>query len=302
VVDGLALGLVLTALGLGFRHGLDWDHLAALTDLTSTPVSRRRSMLLATTYALGHALVVFVLGLIAIVLSARLPAWVDPAMERMVGATLVLLGVTVAVSLVRGGRNFRLRSRWMVLFAAVRSVRGWIEGRRARDPVVVTHEHDHVHDRTHGQQHDHGHEHGHGHGHEVALAGAPPAVVTAHRHVHAHVGSLPDDPFAPYRPRTAFALGLLHGVGAETPTQVLVLLAAAHTGGTASGVVLLVCFVTGLVAANTCVATTATFGFVHASRNFTVYAAVSVVTAVFSLIVGSLFLLGHASLLPGLAG
>src|SRR4029078_13027590 len=35
-VDGGTLGLIATALTLGFRHGFDWDHLAAITDVTST--------------------------------------------------------------------------------------------------------------------------------------------------------------------------------------------------------------------------------------------------------------------------
>src|SRR5437868_10204062 len=30
------IGLLGTALVLGFRHGFDWDHLAAITDVTST--------------------------------------------------------------------------------------------------------------------------------------------------------------------------------------------------------------------------------------------------------------------------
>src|SRR5437588_698947 len=30
------VGLLTTALVLGFRHGFDWDHLAAITDVTST--------------------------------------------------------------------------------------------------------------------------------------------------------------------------------------------------------------------------------------------------------------------------
>src|SRR6058998_1080258 len=31
-----SLGLIAAALGLGFRHGIDWDHIAAITDITST--------------------------------------------------------------------------------------------------------------------------------------------------------------------------------------------------------------------------------------------------------------------------
>ena len=36
MADAGALGLIATALVLGSRHGFDWDHLAAITDVTST--------------------------------------------------------------------------------------------------------------------------------------------------------------------------------------------------------------------------------------------------------------------------
>ena len=39
-------GLILTAFGFGFRHGIDWDHIAALTDITSSQAHPRRSMFL----------------------------------------------------------------------------------------------------------------------------------------------------------------------------------------------------------------------------------------------------------------
>ena len=89
-----------------------------------------------------------------------------------------------------------------------------------------------------------------------------------HRHLHHHVGTLPDDPFPSYGRPTALAVGALHGIGAETPTQILLFLAAARAGGTAIGVALLLCFIVGLLASNTVVALTATFGFLRASRNF----------------------------------
>jgi len=31
-----ALALIATGLGLGLRHGIDWDHIAAITDITGT--------------------------------------------------------------------------------------------------------------------------------------------------------------------------------------------------------------------------------------------------------------------------
>jgi high-affinity nickel permease len=93
------VGLVLTAFGFGFRHGIDWDHIAALTDITNSQDEPRRSMWFATLYALGHALIVFLLGFAAIVLAQRLPNGVDAVMERLVGATLVILGCYVLYAL-----------------------------------------------------------------------------------------------------------------------------------------------------------------------------------------------------------
>ena len=112
------IGLVLTAFGFGFRHGIDWDHIAALTDITSAQETPRRSMRFATLYAAGHGLVVFALGATAIVFAAQLPSSVDAVMERVVGATLIALGLYVGVALARQRQDFRMRSRWMLIFGA----------------------------------------------------------------------------------------------------------------------------------------------------------------------------------------
>jgi hypothetical protein len=292
VHTGVGIGLVATALAFGFRHGTDWDHLAALTDITGSQDHPRRSMLMATLYALGHASVVFVLGVVAIVLSAEVPAWVDGTMERVVGVTLLVLGIYVLVGLVRHGRDFRMRSRWMLVFAGVKKGARWLRGRRAQNPMVIVHEHDHAHER------------GHDHSHEIVSERevASVAVATRHRHVHTHTGSMPDDPFPSYGRRTAFGIGMLHGIGAETPTQVLVFAAAAGASGALGGVVVLATFLVGLLASNTLVAVAATFGFLGAARNFPVYATISVVTAVFSLVVGALFVFGLSAGLPALLG
>jgi high-affinity nickel-transport protein len=294
---GLQIGLMVTALGLGFRHGIDWDHIAAITDLTGSQESGRRSMTLASFYALGHAAVVFALGVLAIALSAEVPNWVDETMGRVVGVTLLALGVYVVVSLARDGRNFRMRSRWMLVFGFVRRLASRRRANRAPADVVITHDHDHGHDALH--DHAHGYDHVHA---NTQTSDAAVATKTTHHHVHSHVGTLPPDPFLTYGRPTAVAVGALHGIGAETPTQILLFLAAARAGGTAIGIALLLCFVVGLLASNTVVALTATFGFLRASRNFAVYATVSVVTAGFSLVVGVLLLTGHAPLLPALTG
>ena len=62
------------------------------------------------------------------------------------------------------------------------------------------------------------------------------------------------------------------------------------------------CFVAGLLVSNSLIAVAATFGFLRASSNFAVYATVSVLIALFSLVVGTLFLFGNGGWLPGIFG
>src|ERR1043166_6898689 len=133
---GFRFGLLLSAFLFGFRHGIDWDHIAAITDITSSQEERRQAILFGTLYALGHALVIMSLGVAAIFAGKKLPAGLDQTMTRVVGATLVLLGVYVVVSLVRHGRDFRLRSRWMLIVAGVRKGYRW--ARRRMRPASDT--------------------------------------------------------------------------------------------------------------------------------------------------------------------
>src|SRR5947209_4172182 len=230
---------------LGFRHGFDWDHIAAITDITSTttaghseadvPVGapmpahghdaaerrghqhahatagpgamhalaesrfaheERHAVGLATLYALGHASVVTVLGIAALLLGAVLPAWVDPILQRVVGVTLVVLGAWVLFSVyqyLRGKGEFRLRSRWMLVFDFVKYGWGALQARI------------------------HGHEH-------------TPSV-------HA----------TQYGPKTAFGVGMIHGVGAETGLQALLLAGIAGVTGV-TGIVILLAIIVALLA------------------------------------------------------
>jgi hypothetical protein len=295
-VDLSLLPLILGMVALGFRHGFDWDHIAAITDITSTtssghaevdvpaasPVTphghddemrahehahetsgpspmhafgesrfaheQRHAIALASLYALGHALVVVVLGILALTLGAILPEWIDPILEKVVGVTLVLLGAWVIYSVVqylRGKGEFRLRSRWMLIFDVARNAWGALQARI------------------------HGHEH------------RPSAHATQ------------------YGPRTAFGVGLIHGIGAETGSQALLLAGIAGVTG-ATGIVVLLAFVIGLLLANTLVAVVSASGFIGAQRMRTVYVVVGAFAGVASLVIGVLFILGLGTALPDL--
>ena len=87
----MTIGLLLTAFGLGLRHGVDFDHIAAIADLTSTTESRKRGFMLSLWYALGHAVVVLALGALVILFEATIPESLDSWMGRVVGATLLFL-------------------------------------------------------------------------------------------------------------------------------------------------------------------------------------------------------------------
>ena len=116
----IGIALLGTGLGLGLRHGIDWDHIAAISDVAGSQKNRRRSMWMGTLYALGHAAVVVTLGLVAIWLGTLLPDWVDGYMEIAVGITLLLLGAWLIWTMARNRGRLVLRSRWMLLFDAAK--------------------------------------------------------------------------------------------------------------------------------------------------------------------------------------
>ncbi|HEV3134967.1 MAG TPA: hypothetical protein VG348_09735 [Acidimicrobiia bacterium] len=279
---GLEIGLVATAFALGFRHGFDWDHLAALSDIAASQQSRRRSMMLATLYALGHAAVAFAIGAAVILASAHLPGSVGDVMERLVGVTLVALGVWVIVSTLRHGRSSRMPSRGALLVAGFRRLR-----RRPPAPVVIEHEHAH----PVGEHHDH----------ELEPVGAvgQTTVIPRHSHRHRHVASLPDDPLPTYGGGVAVSVGMIHGIGFETPTQALVFVTAAGAGSRAAGLLVLACFLAGLLAANTVVALASTFGLTGAGSRARLYTLVSLVAAAASLALGLLYVFGKGDAMPG---
>lgn len=246
-----------SAVILGFRHGIDWDHLAAIMDIVGTTTNsevdgrpcHQRALGLATLYAFGHAAVVAVLGVAALMFAAILPRWIDPLMERVVGVTLLVLGVWVMASLLRhaqGKESFHLQSRWMICLALLARAKEWLWSRVSGSPFK---------------------------GEQV-------------------VGR--------YGKRTAFGVGMLHGIGAETGTQVLLIGAIGGASSQGLGIALLFAFLFGLIISNTMVALCGAAGFVSSARLKPLYLALGLFAGVFSLSVGSFFALGEGDHLPDL--
>jgi high-affinity nickel-transport protein len=269
---GITIGLVVAALLLGLRHGIDWDHIVAITDIAATQPSRRRGMFLGTLYVLGHAAMVIALGVVAIALGSTVPSWLDAVMGKLVGITLIVLGAAVAVTLIQERGEFRARSRWIILFETSR--------RLFRGPKTVhTHDHAGVDDVHHGDV-------------DPSSWGGSRIKAPVHSHEHNHAGD------ASYSNATSVGIGMLHGVGAETPTQVVVFLAAASAGGMAAGLGVLLAFVVGLVAANSLITFASAFGLAAAAKRRRVQLVMGTATAVMSILVGGLFLFGFDGALP----
>jgi len=318
------IGVLITGLLLGIRHGIDWDHIAAITDITSTTAAatsaeaahaqehradaahvhghggsteleahgaparglprptavppsavgtagvtgsvatagvaahvgprwfraeQLEAIRLGTLYAVGHGIVVIGLGIAALSFGALLPDWLDPIMGRIVGLTLVGLGIWVLYSVyhfARVGGSFRLRSRWMLVFDGARYA--W---RRFQ----------------------------------------------ARLHGHEHVEPLE---MSSYGTRTALGVGMIHGIGAETGTQVLLIAAVGGASSAGLGVPMLLAFVLGLLISNFAIVVVSSVGFVASQTREMIYVAVGAVAGVFSLVIGSVFLFGLDGVLPDL--
>ncbi len=121
--------LIGTGLGLGLRHGVDFDHIAAIADVAGTQPHRGKAIVLGTLYALGHASVVAVLGMLAILFGSTLPESTDAVMELIVGVTLVALGIWLFYSLWNNGADYQMRSRWMLVFEFARRGYRWADAK-----------------------------------------------------------------------------------------------------------------------------------------------------------------------------
>ena len=237
---------LISAAVLGFRHGFDYDHIAAITDITSVQSDRGRAMRLGLLYAVGHAATVALLGTAVIFFQLSLPRGIDRIAERLVGLTLLILGVYVLGSLFTG--NSAPRSRFHLITGGLR----WLHWKMKS----------------------------YWHNHDV------PA---------------PSPSSSNYDAKSVIIVGVVHGLGAETPSQLMIFLLAANLGGLSRGFLGLTMFIAGLLAMNTIMTASAVGIFGASSRLPKFQLIVTALTAIYSLTVGFLFLFGASGLLAPLS-
>jgi high-affinity nickel-transport protein len=328
---GGSIGVLAAALALGIRHGIDWDHIAAITDITSTTAAthdpeekwlvREPGLMLTdeSHHALASASSPAVAEARKVIEAAPLPvgagvAGSGPATvamgmrgngHRSAGGlagllteqrralylgTLYALGhgsiVTVLGLLAILARGFlpaeidpimeRVVGVTLVFLALYlfyslyRFFRGGGEFRiRSRWMLVFA-------------------------GVRNAFRWLRSRISGEHPHDHDVHG------MDQYGARTAYGVGLIHGIGAETGTQVLVIATAVGAGTKAMGVAAMMAFVLGLLISNSFVTLATTAGFVSSRRRQEIYVSAGMLAAVFSLVVGLVFLFRAGGFLPEL--
>ena len=102
-------------------------------------------------------------------------------------------------------------------------------------------------------------------------------------------------------PVSAYVIGIIHGIGGETPTQILLFIIAGGITGGIAGAVVVLAFVAGVFITNTIESVLASLGYARAAGSPRLFRRVATAAAVFSLVLGALFVAGGSGLLPPLS-
>lgn len=304
-----ALGLITTALALGIRHGFDWDHLAAIADVTSTTAT-------ADAAEIGHEAVHEHTAKHALAHEhahggpdeivahqarpegaahphahddGRPPArFVTEQRRALLLGSLYALGHATVVAML---------GTLALLFGAV--LPDWVD--RVMGPIVgATLLFLGIWVFVSLYQYAR-------HGREFRLRSRWMLVFGSVRyawrrfqawlHGHEHVDPME---MSSYGVRTAYGVGLIHGIGAETGTQVLLIAAIGGASSQGLGIPMMLAFIVGLLISNSIVVFITATGFIASRLRERLYVAIGVIAGTFSIVIGTVFLLGLDATLPSI--
>ena len=118
----------------------------------------------------------------------------------------------------------------------------------------------------------------------------------ARLHGHEHVEPLE---MSSYGPKTSFGVGMIHGIGAETGTQVLLIAAVGGAASAGLGIPMLFAFVLGLLISNFAIVLLTSVGFVASQTRERIYVVGRPRRGLFSLILGTIYCPGTGCDRPG---
>ncbi|MBW5447615.1 High-affinity nickel-transporter [Cohnella sp. CFH 77786] len=217
---------------MGFRHGLDSDHVAAIADMVGVETHKRKQVLMGLMYALGHGAIVLVIGIAAVLVGTHLPEGFVKSMEVLVGASLLVLGALILFSIFKQRENYQYVSRFEMVYQSLRRLFGRNGSRKKSTDAA-----------------------------RIGIIGA-------------------------------FVIGIIHGIGAETPTQVALISSTVGLSNIAAAAVQIVFFTVGLLVATSLVTFAASWGFRLLRFKKSLFLALGFVTGVYSVVLGALILGG----------
>jgi hypothetical protein len=314
-----AIGLITTALVLGIRHGFDWDHLAAITDVTSTTTTAEAAELdhasvheRAALAVPAAAVATGTVGAASVVHAhghggsaeriahetlpdgsihphpTAAPRLIDEQKRGLLLGTLYALGHAAVVAFLG------LLALWFgaILPEWVDQVLGPVVGATLLFLGIWVFVSLYQYAR---------------HGREFRLRSRWMLVFDSARygwrrfqawlHGHEHVDPME---MSSYGVRTAFGVGMIHGIGAETGTQVLLIAAIGGASSQGLGVPMMLAFIVGLLISNTIVVVITATGFIASRFRERLYVVLGVIAGTFSLVIGAIFLFGLEGQLPSI--
>jgi hypothetical protein len=298
------VGVLATGFVLGIRHGIDWDHIAAITDITSTTAAagiaeaahEAQHQSVSGPHH-GHGGATEIRAHDAGPGAATLAPAITMRRGRIFGAeqfeairlgTLYALGHgAVVIALGIAALSFgALLPGWLdpimgrivgltlvglgawVLYSVVRYAREG-EAFRLRSRWMLV------------------------------FDGVRYSWRRLQARLHGHEHSEPLE-MSSYGPRTAFGVGMIHGIGAETGTQVLLIAAVGGAASSGLGLPMLFAFVLGLLISNFGIVVLTSVGFVASQTRERIYVVVGLVAGVFSLVLGLIYVFGMDAIVPAM--
>lgn len=293
------VGVLLTGLVLGIRHGIDWDHIAAITDITSTTAAAGSAEAAHTAQhddVVGHhhghggeiELRAHDTGPGAATLAPAVHGRSDWSVrwEAIRLGTLYALGHgAVVIALGIAALTFgALLPDWLdpimgrIVGVTLVALGAWVLYSVYR--YAAGGEAFHLRSRW-----------------MLVFDGVRYAWRRFQARVHGHEHVEPLE-MSSYGNRTAFGVGMIHGVGAETGTQVLLIAAVGGAASAGLGIPMLFAFVLGLLISNFAIVLFTTVGFVASQTRERIYVAVGLVAGIFSLTLGLIYVFGADAIIP----
>lgn len=253
--------LCLTALTLGLRHGLDLDHIAAMLDMTGTKATEESRSLPET-------------PLVRLRRNIKLPALYvlgHGLMVAILGVTALAFGAVIPEWLDQimervVGITLLLLSVYLFHSLFMFITKGHELQLRSRWMLVFA-------------------------GIARAWHWVKAKVTGGHTHHPSAIN---------WNAKGSFIVGLLHGFGAETGTQVLLFASIVGSGSFAAGAFMLTAFTIGMSISTLTIALCLSAGLATSRYFKSVIFVLGVLAALFSLCVGLYFTFGFSSLLPSL--